>query len=119
MASRTEPQVALQDILDGFVDRGIVGAGLTVVRRGGERLVPCAGLAARARRIAVGSDRLFKIGGRTMTFVAATLLSLVQDGAVALDAPACPRNGNEIRVLPSRSAQGPHAAPRAAAGTGG
>lgn len=87
MASSTHLQVLLQRSLDGFVDRGIAGACLTVVPGRGERLVLCAGLADRARRIPVRPDHLFKIGSCTKTFVAATLLSLVQTGAVALDAP--------------------------------
>jgi D-alanyl-D-alanine carboxypeptidase len=83
MTSRAE----IQSILDRFIARGIVGASLTVIPRDGERRVCCAGLADRGGKIPVRPDHLFKIGSCTKPFVAATLLSLAQDGAVALDAP--------------------------------
>src|SRR5690349_21728145 len=83
MTSRAE----LQPILDRFIARGIVGACLTVIPSDGDRRVFCAGLADRTQRIAVRPDHLFKIGSCTKPFVAATLLSLAQDGAVALGAP--------------------------------
>jgi D-alanyl-D-alanine carboxypeptidase len=77
----------LQPILDRFIARGIVGASLTVIPPDNEALVLCAGLADRAEQIPVRPDHLFKIGSCTKPFVAATLLSLAQDGAVALTAP--------------------------------
>ena len=86
MTSHTDLRDALQAILDGFIARGIVGAGLTVIAPDNERIVLCAGLADRAGNIPVRPDHLFKIGSCTKPFVAATLLSLAQDGAVALDA---------------------------------
>ena len=75
MTSHTDLRDALQAILDGFIARGIVGAGLTVIAPDNERIVLCAGLADRAGNIPVRPDHLFKIGSCTKPFVAATLLS--------------------------------------------
>jgi D-alanyl-D-alanine carboxypeptidase len=77
----------LQSQLDGFVARGIVGASLAVTGATGRPLALVAGLADRQAAVPVTPDRLFKIGSCTKTFVAATLLSLVQDGAVSLASP--------------------------------
>ena len=73
--------------LDDFIARGIVGASLAVSGATERPLVLAAGLADRASGAPVTPDRLFKIGSCTKTFVAATLMSLVQDGAVALTTP--------------------------------
>jgi D-alanyl-D-alanine carboxypeptidase len=77
----------LQGRLDGFVARGIVGASLAVTGATAAPLRLVAGLADRDAGVPVTPDRLFKIGSCTKTFVAATLMSLVQDGAVSLAAP--------------------------------
>ena len=77
----------VQILLDGFIARGIVGASLAVVGATETPLQLVAGLADRDRGEPVAPDRLFKIGSCTKTFVAATLLSLVQQGAVPLAAP--------------------------------
>jgi D-alanyl-D-alanine carboxypeptidase len=77
----------IKTLLDGLVARGIVGASLAVIGATEMPLQLVAGLADRDARVPVTPDRLFKIGSCTKTFVAATLLSLVQDGAVALTAP--------------------------------
>lgn len=77
----------LTQLLDGFIARGIVGASLAVSGATRTPLVLAAGLADRASGAPVTPDRLFKIGSCTKTFVAATLMSLVQEGAVALTTP--------------------------------
>ena len=77
----------LQSLLDGFVARGIIGCSLAVTQAAQAPLLLVAGLADRQAGVSVTPDRLFKIGSCTKTFVAATLMSLVQDGAVALTAP--------------------------------
>jgi D-alanyl-D-alanine carboxypeptidase len=77
----------LQALLDGFVDRGIVGASLAVTGATERPLRLVAGLADRQAGVPVTPDHLFKIGSCTKTFVAATLLSLAQDGTVSLAAP--------------------------------
>jgi D-alanyl-D-alanine carboxypeptidase len=77
----------LQTLLDGFIARGIVGASLAVIGANKTPLQLVAGLADRDARVPVTPDRLFKIGSCTKTFVAATLMSLAQDGAVSLTAP--------------------------------
>jgi D-alanyl-D-alanine carboxypeptidase len=87
MASHTKLRGALQAILGDFIARGIVGASLTVIAPNDEQQVLCAGLADRGNNTPVRPDHLFKIGSCTKPFVAATLLSLAQDGAVALEAP--------------------------------
>ncbi len=76
----------LQAALDGFIARGIVGATLTVARDDGV-LTLVAGLADRGLGAAMTADRLFEVASCTKTFVAATLMALVADGRVALDAP--------------------------------
>jgi D-alanyl-D-alanine carboxypeptidase len=88
MVERNETvHAALQALLDGFVARGIVGASLAVLGATAAPLCLVAGLADRQTGVPVTPDRLFKIGSCTKTFVAATLMSLVQDGAVSLTAP--------------------------------
>ena len=77
----------LRQMLDHFIARGIVGASLAVSGATKAPLLLAAGLADRASGAPVVPDRLFKIGSCTKTFVAATLMSLVQDGAVALTTP--------------------------------
>ncbi len=77
----------LQNLLDGFIARGIVGASLAVIGATEAPMLFVAGLADREARVPVTPDRLFKIGSCTKTFVAATLMSLAQDGAVSLAAP--------------------------------
>ena len=77
----------LTRLLDDFIARGIVGASLAVSGAAAAPLLLAAGLADRVSGVPVTPDRLFKIGSCTKTFVAATLMSLVQDGAVALTAP--------------------------------
>jgi len=77
----------VQALLDGFVARGIVGASLAVIGVTTAPLLLAAGLADRAACVPVTPSHLFKIGSCTKTFVAATLMSLVQDGAVSLTAP--------------------------------
>lgn len=76
-----------QTLLDSFIAHGIVGASLALVGATETPLQLVAGLADRDARVPVTADRLFKIGSCTKTFVAATLMSLVQDGAVSLVAP--------------------------------
>src|SRR5215468_10126875 len=77
----------LRHLLDDFIARGIVGASLAVSGATERPVVLAAGLADRASGAPVTPERLFKIGSCTKTFVAATLMSLVQDGAVALTTP--------------------------------
>jgi D-alanyl-D-alanine carboxypeptidase len=77
----------LQRLLDDFVARGTVGASLAVAGATDAPVLLVSGLADRATGVAVTPDRLFKIGSCTKTFVAAALMSLAQDGVVALTAP--------------------------------
>ena len=94
----------LQTLLDDFIAQGIVGAALTV-RSGTATTHWMAGVAERQTRQPVTPDHLFKIGSCTKTFVAATLMSLVQEGAVALDAPVAqwfPDLANAARITVRR-----------------
>jgi len=68
----------LKQLLDDFIARGIVGASLAVSGATERPLLLAAGLADRASGAPVTQDRLFKIGSCTKTFVAATLMGLVQ-----------------------------------------
>jgi len=77
----------LQAAIDAFIARGIVGAALAVAHADTEPTVLTSGLADQATGRTVGPDALFKIGSCSKTFVAATLLSLVAEGRVALSAP--------------------------------
>jgi D-alanyl-D-alanine carboxypeptidase len=77
----------LQTLLDAFVARGIVAASLAVIGATETPLLLVAGMADRTTGAPVTPDRLFKIGSCTKIFVAATLMSLVEDGAVSLTAP--------------------------------
>jgi D-alanyl-D-alanine carboxypeptidase len=77
----------IRHLLDDFIARGIVGASLAVSGATERPMVLAAGLADRESGAPVTPDRLFKIGSCTKTFVAATLMSLVEDDAVALTAP--------------------------------
>jgi D-alanyl-D-alanine carboxypeptidase len=79
--------MTIEDILDDFVAKGIVGASVAVVMPGAAPLTVCAGLADRERGTAVEPQHLFKNGSCTKTFVAATLMRLARAGVVPLDQP--------------------------------
>ena len=77
----------LQQNLDDYVDKGIVGVSLALRVPGAEDILLASGLADRRRGIALGPDHLFRIASCTKTYVAGTLMQLVQEGEVDLDEP--------------------------------
>jgi D-alanyl-D-alanine carboxypeptidase len=77
----------LKNALDVFLAHGIVGAALAVAQGEDPLFVVTSGLADRTTGRETRPDDLFKIGSCTKTFVAATLLSLVEEQRVSLSAP--------------------------------
>ena len=77
----------LQTILDGFVAKGMTGASCCILRSGEAPVAAASGLADKAPGRRVAPSDLFKIGSVTKTFVATTLMHLVETGAVSATAP--------------------------------
>ncbi len=73
----------LQAILDGFIAKGAAGASCCIIRPDAPPVAAVSGLADRAQGRPVAPSDLFKIGSVTKTFVATTLMHLVEAGAVS------------------------------------
>ncbi|WP_433057348.1 serine hydrolase domain-containing protein [Dactylosporangium sp. CS-033363] len=74
-------------MLAPYVDRGELPGAVAVVDRGGRTEVTAVGSAILGGA-AMTPDSIFRIASATKPITAATLLTLVDDGAVHLDAPA-------------------------------
>ena len=77
----------LKSLLAAYLSDGAVGASLAFSRGEAPPVSVTAGLADRDRGLTVSSDRLFKIGSCTKTFVAAALVKLAESGQIDLAAP--------------------------------
>ena len=77
----------LNALLNTYIADGAVGASLAYAVNGATPAAVTAGLADRAKGVAVLPDRLFKIGSCTKTFVAAALVKLAETGKLDLGAP--------------------------------
>ncbi len=83
----SELRTRLQGILDAYVGRGIIGVSLAVSVPGEEEVLLTSGLADKFEATPLNPEHTFRIASCTKTFVAATLLQLVQEGTVDLDEP--------------------------------
>lgn len=74
-------------LLADYIDRGAVGVSLAFAMGGRSAKVMTAGVADRRDGTPVTTDRLFKIGSCTKTFVVAALVRLAEDSKIDLGAP--------------------------------
>lgn len=77
----------LQEILDDYIARGIVGVSLAISVPGQETMLLTSGLADKFKRMPMTPDHVFRIASCTKTFVATGLHLLVGDGRVDFDEP--------------------------------
>lgn len=74
-------------LLADYVGHGAVGASLAFATAETPTVTATSGVADRGANKPVTSERLFKIGSCTKTFVAAALVRLAEDGKIDLGAP--------------------------------
>jgi D-alanyl-D-alanine carboxypeptidase len=77
----------LQIILDAFVAKGMTGASCCILRPGEAAVAAASGFADKEQGWRVAPSDLFKIGSVTKTFVATTLMHLVETGTVSSTRP--------------------------------
>lgn len=77
----------LQEILDDYVARGIVGVSLAISVPGQETMLLTSGPADKFKRTPMTPDHVFRIASCTKTFIATGLHLLVGDGRVDFDEP--------------------------------
>jgi CubicO group peptidase (beta-lactamase class C family) len=78
---------ALSEVLAPHVDKGPVPGAVALVARGGEVEVATAGHTDISGGTPTARDSIFRIASLTKPVVAAAVLTLVQDGRIALDDP--------------------------------
>lgn len=78
---------ALQDLLDTAVADGTVPGAVALLARGDGVEVAVSGVADLATKAAMARDTIFRLASVTKPITAAALLTLVDDGRVALDDP--------------------------------
>jgi D-alanyl-D-alanine carboxypeptidase len=77
----------LQAILDGHVNRGVVGMSLAISVPGQQTVLLTSGLADKFKAVPMRPDHTFRIASCTKSFIATGLHLLVEDGKVDLDEP--------------------------------
>jgi CubicO group peptidase (beta-lactamase class C family) len=107
-AALTAPAIAEADyrafaehIAAELAAAGVPGGALGLVVDGRLAFATGLGVADAASGAPVGTDTVFRVASTTKTFTAAAVMSLVDDGVVALDAPI-------TRYLPELRLQPPH-----------
>lgn len=77
----------LEDVMRGYVERGIVPGLAWLVSRGGEVHAGVAGTTAIGGDTAVRRDTIFRVTSMTKPITAAAAMILVEEGSVRLDEP--------------------------------